>query len=96
MSLVFWKDVTPQTKESVRKSFKELLGRRIKNVYVGPIPKDQMTEYTLGSVRYEINLKPAGLLQIVVSTPNDGVMLTSYVVGLYGDKYMIATAAPTK
>ena len=96
MNLVFWKDVTPQTKESVRKSFKELLGQRIKNIYIGPVPTDQMTEYTLGSVRYKINLKPSGLLQIYVSTANDGVTLTSYVVGVHGDKYVIATAAPMK
>jgi len=96
MDLVFWQDVTPETKNSIRKSFKELLERRIKNVYVAPVPKDQMTEYTLGSVRYKINLKPAGLLHIHLSTAKDGVTLTSYVVGVHRGKYFIATAAPTK
>lgn len=96
MNLVFWQDVTQQTKDSVKKSFEGLLNKSIKNIYIGPVPKDQMTEYTLGSIHYRINLKPAGLLRIFINSTKDGITSTSYVVGQHGKDYLIATAAPTK
>lgn len=96
MDLVYWRNVTQQTKDSIKKSFEDLLNKSIKNIYIGPVPKDQMTEYTLGSIHYRINLKPAGLLQIFVTSAKDGIISTSYVVGRHDQEYLIATAAPTK
>jgi hypothetical protein len=96
MKLVFWQDVNQQTKDSIKESFEGLLKKSIKSIHIGPVPKDQMTEYTMGSIHYRINLKPAGLLEIFFSSTKDGITSISYVVGQHGKEYLIATAAPMK
>ena len=96
MNLVYWEGVTPETKEGIRDSFEEVLKKPLKVVFVAPVAKDEVTEYTLDSVRYRPNLAPVGRLAIFGASPDDGVIQTSYLVGLLGEEYRIATATPAK
>jgi hypothetical protein len=94
MSLVHWKDVTTQTRNGIRRSFEDILKAPIDNVFIVPVPKDQVLEYTHGSITYRINLKPVGWLRVFYKKNQQGVTTTSYMVGEKDGRYLIATAAP--
>jgi hypothetical protein len=94
MGLVYWKGVTVQTKNSIRRSFERVLKAPMDNVFVVPKPKDLTLEYTHGSITYRINLQPVGWLRVFYKKHQQGVTTTSYVVGEKDGRYLIATAAP--
>ena len=94
MDLVYWKNVTPQTRNGIRRSFEEVLKAPLDNVFLVSVPKSLALEYTHGSITYRINLEPVGWLRVFYKKNQQGVTATSYLVGEKDGRYLIATGAP--
>lgn len=95
MKLVYWGKATEQTKKGIRESLKYDINHSISNIYIGQLPDNLTTEYTLGSITYKINLKLIKELNVLYESNESGITRTSYLIGIRNGKYFIATAAPS-
>ncbi len=94
MNLVSWNGVPRNIKESISARFTETFAYAIENAEVGPIPENQLLEYTVSGRTYRPNVKVTGKLIIRYENRGQAIQTTSYLIGIKGDRYFIAVGVP--
>ncbi len=64
LSLFNWKEVSPGMKSLHEDMVDQLLRKEVKNVKASPFPTNFPVPFVDGGVRYSLNLKPVGLLEV--------------------------------
>lgn len=99
MSLVWWEGVDATTKDMVRRSFQDDLKQKLVKVSLEDPPAQGGPDtYTLGGVKYGVNLRVVKRLKVEFAPQNmaggaTGTTTSFYRLGMKNGRYYIATAA---
>jgi hypothetical protein len=95
MSLMCMDNVPPEVKANTRKALLMNMNHKISKIHVQKnFDAATAAGYTMNAVDYRFNMTPVGSLEIWFETEGGGVLNLSLLVGVKGDKYLIATAVP--